>query len=576
MKIVNVKVINFRVLNELEIELNDINSYLIGENNLGKSTFIEALNIVFSGKRFEEEDFGNPLNPIEVIVTLLLADGEKGFFGDNFSEEDDNKITIKYVQSYEESYPTAICLDTDETLSTKQLKKINFMKYVSTLNPNKELKIDSSNAAGKVFSGIVRKYLSCEDHDKKFLNEENIEDLSNYVNSMFSKIKGFSKYGIEAAVSDNVTDVITDLFFLSDGTRKIETTGSGIQYIAMVTLNIVSQIMQIYQQKGTDFGEQLYTNHEGKKILPLVVALDEPEVHLHPYLQRSLIDYYKKILQNRDDDFLELIKKCFEIEGLDGQLIVVTHSSDILVDDYKSIVRFYRDNGETKAVSGMEFKRHFDKGAEKQLLMHFHELREAFYSHCVIVVEGETEYGCMPYFAKKLGISLDNHCISIIMAQGESSIKPLKKLFECFKIPCICVYDGDVRSKRINDNGINFFTNELCFELEIIKQLYAKEEYEVIKNIAKDLNKQAETIVLDSDYVKEGFKYLGKPLEGYEPRRLVDIDWQEQDEFCTMYAVWFMKSKGVISGRIYGIALPEECIPQCYIDVFDKALEIVE
>lgn len=38
MKIVNVKVKNFRVLNELEIELNDINSYLIGENNLGKST----------------------------------------------------------------------------------------------------------------------------------------------------------------------------------------------------------------------------------------------------------------------------------------------------------------------------------------------------------------------------------------------------------------------------------------------------------------------------------------------------------------------------------------------------------
>ena len=393
---------------------------------------------------------------------------------------------------------------------------------------------------------------------------------------MLSRIKGFSRYGIKATVANNLTEMVSNLFFLSDGTRRIETTGSGIQYIAMVTLNIVSQIMNIYQSKSIEFSEQLYSTQGGKKILPLIVALDEPEVHLHPYLQRSLIEYYKKISSNEDPEFLLLLKECFDIDGLDGQLLVVTHSSDILVDDYKSIVRFFKDTNITKVVSGMSFVRYFDKGAEKQLIMHFHELREAFYAHCVIIVEGETEYGCMPYFAKSLGISLDSNCISIIMAQGESSIKPLKKFFECFKIPCISVYDGDVRSKRVRDHGMNFFTNELCFELEILNNLYAQEKYEIIRSIAVDLNRQADRLVLDEDYVKEGYKYLNKSLDGYVPKKLEDINELDQEDFCTMYAVWFLKSKGVISGRVYGMDVPPECIPQCYIDVFNKALEIVE
>jgi putative ATP-dependent endonuclease of OLD family len=182
----------------------------------------------------------------------------------------------------------------------------------------------------------------------------------------------------------------------------------------------------------------------------------------------------------------------------------------------------------------------------------------------------------MPYFARNLGISLDSHCISIIMAQGESSIEPLKKLFDCFQIPCICVYDGDVRSKRVTDAGVKFFTNELCFELEVLKKLYEKEKYDIIRNIATDLNKQADKIVLDADYVKEGFKYLGRSLEGYTPKKLTEIDPSNANEYCTMYAVWYMKSKGVISGRVYGMNIPKDCIPQCYIDVFNKALEIVE
>lgn len=574
MRIEKVRIDNFRNLNEVVVEFNELGNYLIGENNLGKSNLLDALNIVLNGKKFDDEDFSDVQKNIEVILLIHLKDFEKGFFGDNFSPEDDSKITIKYQQALADSFPTALCIDTDETIPVKQLRKLHFVRYESTAVPTKELKIDSTNAAGKVFNGIVDMYLKDASHSSAFLNTENILELSNYVNEMLSRIKGFSQYGIKATVASNLSEMVSNLFFLSDGSRRIETTGSGIQYVAMVALNIVSQIMNIYQNKAMRFEEQLYTTAEGEKILPIIVALDEPEVHLHPYLQRSLIAYYKRILRNQEEDFARLLKECFGIDGLDGQLLIVTHSSDILIDDYKNIIRFYKQDEKTRVVSGMTFSTYFDKSAEKQLLMHFHELREAFYAHCVIIVEGETEYGCMPYFARSLDISLDNNCISIIMAQGESSIKPLKKLFEYFKIPNISIYDGDVRSKRVRDQGNNFFTTELCFEVEVIKSLYSKGKYEIIRDIAADLNRQAKTIILDSDYVKDGFKYLNKSMDNFVPIKLADIDEVNEEEFCTMYAVWFMKSKGVISGRVFGMDIPKECIPQCYVDAFNKALEI--
>jgi putative ATP-dependent endonuclease of OLD family len=265
-------------------------------------------------------------------------------------------------------------------------------------------------------------YLQDETHKQVFLNAKNIKSLSNYINERLAKIKGFSQYGIKATVAENCSDLLSSLFFLSDDVRRIENTGSGIQYIAMVTLNIISQIFNILNNKSNNIDEHLYTRDDGKKIFPLVIALDEPEVHLHPYLQRSLIKYYKNILCNNDSDFLSLLKDLFNIDGLDGQLVIVTHSSDILLDDYRNIIRFYKKNSITRIISGVSLAKTFRDNVEKQLIMHFHELRETFYAHCVIIVEGESEYGCMSYFAEKAGISLDDTCISIINAQGEKSI----------------------------------------------------------------------------------------------------------------------------------------------------------
>ena len=291
----SLKINNFRNLNHIEIILNPVTNYIIGENNLGKSNFLDALDALFNGRRICEEDYCDITKDIEIITTLGLTEEEYGFFADNFDPDQASDITIKFTQRPEDNYPTIICVNTDESIQSKQLKKIHYVRYQSsTAVPSKELKLSQPSGASRVFNSLVAMYINDDSNDTSFINENSVGALTKYVNELLSKIGGFSKYRIRATIGNNINDLISNMYFLSDGDRKIESTGSGVQYIAMASINILSQIMSIYKSKNSKFDEQYYIDKSGRRILPLLVALDEPEVHLHPYLQRALITYYKR------------------------------------------------------------------------------------------------------------------------------------------------------------------------------------------------------------------------------------------------------------------------------------------
>ena len=575
MRVIKIKINNYRNLDDIDIFLDDKSNYIVGENNLGKSNFLSALDTVFSAKRFNEEDYGDITRNIEVIIKLSLKDEELGFFGDNFDPEDSTNITLKYSQSPDEVYPILICENTEELIPIKELKKVHFTLYQSTVSPDKELKLTTRRGAGNVFGNIVESYISTEKENNNFLDLENVEKLTDYINARLGKLKGFAQYGIKAKVANDNAELLSNMFYLSDGDRRIEKTGCGVQFIAMATLNILGQIMDLYKSKTSKFSEQVYTNKDGEKILPLIIALDEPEVHLHPYLQRTLINYYKSILSNEETEFLSLLKAMFDVDGLDGQLIVVTHSSDILLDDYKNIIRFYASDNKTNAISGNACENMFDKSIKRQLYMRFKDIRETFFAHAVVIVEGETEYGCLPYFAESLGINLDEKCISIVMAKGETSIASLKKLFACFRIPSVSIYDGDVKDKRNNEGGEVFFTRGLCLETDVVDSVYSDGNVEVLKQIAMDVDWHAENTILDSSYTKY-FKKIGKDINDYPSKKIVDVDLNNRDEVSTFYKVWLLAHKGVITGRIIGQETPIQCIPTCYRQALIKAVELAK
>lgn len=573
MKIKQVEVHNYRNIDSIFVELHPECNYIIGENNLGKTNFLTLLNYVCTGKGFNDDDFADSNMPIEINIQLQLDPGECGFFGDNFSVEDSSLINLRYRQEIAEAYPSIICTDTDETIQLKQIKKTNYYRYESTAIPSKELKLDGKKGMGMFLNGIIERFV-LEQEISSFLNVDKMNDLKMFINEHLGKIQGFKNYNIEASISSNVSDMMLNLFYLSDGERKIDSTGAGVQYIAMASISVLCYIMELYKNKAIPFDSRVFTDGEGKKILPLILSIDEPEVHLHPYLQRSLIGYYKKIMKNKNQEFLELLKACFDIDGLSGQIIIVTHSTDALVGDYRNLIRFYKEANATRIVSGASSSMRITDANEKHLIMHFPEIKEAFYAHCVVLMEGETEYGCITAFADKLGIPLDDLGICVINARGENSIAQLRHLLKAFHIPSVAIYDGDVTD--VPATGTEFFTNELCFEIEIVKTLFDSGHPEIVKQIALDLYPRASIEVVDSNYLKKHYKKMGLDINTFNPCILTSVSDSNRDEFCNVYSAWFMAKKGVLLGRIVGEDIPAELIPESYIKAIRKAQEVAE
>lgn len=579
MKIAYVKVSNYRNIDGIEVTLNPMCNYIIGENNLGKSNFLSLLATVCSGKGFDESDFSDPEKPIEVQLDIKLLPNEIGFFGDNFSPDDATLIRLRYHQTIMDASPTIVTADSNEGIHPRQIRKMNFLRYETTAVPSKELRLDSKKGTGLFISTIIERFINNTSPD--FLNNEQITSLMEFINRHLKKIRSFRDYSIAATIAQNPTEMLTSMFYLSDGDRKIENTGSGVQYMAMATINILGQIVELYKSKTIAFADRLYSDSSNKKLLPLILSIDEPEVHLHPFLQRSLIGYYKRILSNQDSEFLELLKTCFDIDGLDGQLIIVTHSTDALVGDYRNLIRFYKNGDTTIVVSGYDLRpssrarirRRIKAKNEKHLIMHFPEIKEAFYAKCAILIEGETEYGCINAFAEKIGIPLDDYGICVINARGEKSIKPLRQLLELFGIPSVVIYDHDVKSREAMDPN-EFYTTEPCFEIEIVKTLYAAGKIDIIRQIALEIDRQADIVELDADFVRNPFKKMGIDIAGYKPKRLCDVNVDEEEDFCPMYSAWFMAKKGVLLGRLVGEAVPAENIPSCYRNALKRAQEV--
>ena len=598
MRITRAKVSNYRNIDGISVIFNPDSSYIIGENNLGKSNLLTLLETVFNGGRgFDEKDFADPEKPIEIEIDIRLLTSEQGFFGDIFSPGDASLLKIRYHQEISDASPTIVSADSNETISSRLLKKIHFFKYETTSMPSRELRLDNQKGAGLLISEIIKRFITEGDHD--FLNAEQVGGVMDYINNHLGKIRSFRDYSIKAAIAKNKTDMLSNLIYLSDGERKIDTTGSGVQYMAMASINILCQIMGLYKSKSSPFGEQLYTDDEGKKLLPLVLSIDEPEVHLHPYLQRSLISYYKKILCNKDPEFTELLKLCFGIDGIDGQLIIVTHSTDALVGDYRNLIRFYKNGANTEVVSGyalrpVEGERsegRIKSDDEKHIIMHFPEIKESFYAKCAILFEGETEYGCISAFAEKIGVSLDDYGICVINARGESSIRPLRRLLTLFAVPSVAIYDSDVKAgQTVVDN--EFYTSEPCYEIEIVKTLYAKGKQDIVKQIAASLDARYSDMPLDFDLVYKPFKKFGidlcteetcescgrtqkvKDRSSFPPVMLSSVADDDADNFCRLYSAWFMAKKGILLGRIIGDSLTADLIPECYSHAIQKAKEV--
>lgn len=63
------------------------------------------------------------------------------------------------------------------------------------------------------------------------------------------------------------------------------------------------------------------------------------------------------------------------------------------------------------------------------------------FSKCILFVEGDTENGAMPVFAKRMKLDFDENGIGVVKLDGADSVENCMKLYDAFKIKSIAIID---------------------------------------------------------------------------------------------------------------------------------------
>lgn len=465
-----VEINNYRNLTGKTITFNDTLNFLIGENNIGKTNILELINICLAIGKFAETDFMDITLPIKIKFKVKYSNEEIGYFEDNFDVNDSNSITLVAVQ---DSVDERINYYHDTPNQTKigmaTIRTMNILYYYAQRMPSKEVDFRKTSGSGKVLNYLIQHSLEqSEIQEKDILKKTKLKNIVKNVNIQIKKINTITGDSVSAYVETEVDKLVCRLLGLGDENgRELSSLGEGVQYAFNILLQIIEIIYNVkVTRKPEDFEERLI-NRDGKKLFPLFLVLDEPEVHQHPYRQRSLIRKIKALIENNNQEFLNLLKDLFDIDGLTGQIFIATHSPNILLDNYRQFIRLYKSTGtdsQLKIVSGMNVV--IDDKLYKHMLHNFIYLKEAMFSKCIIFVEGDTENGAIPVFAERMGLDMDERGIGVIKLDGADSVKRCMALYKSFGIKSIALIDKDKKESYSSEPDI-YFTKANDYEEDV-------------------------------------------------------------------------------------------------------------
>lgn len=562
MKLRGIKLLNYRNLNGIKITFSDDLNYIVGENNIGKTNLLYAINRIFTGKSFEANDFQDSTKTIEIVIRLKLNDVEKGIFDDLTDPENTDYINIRITQESPDEYLRYSHYETGESVLPADIRRLLLINYDSLRNPKNELDFSKTKGAGTFLNYIVKKFVENQEEGTTYLNKGVIKRLEKYVDSILRNIEAFNRFNIQPLAEQNNQEMLTRIMVLKDANNvSVSEIGYGVQYNMLIVLSILEKIIS-YAKKLKDNDKRLQT----------LLIFDEPEIHLHPYLQRTLMKDILKIASGQDEEFNSILNQLFGIDEFSGQILIATHSPNIISDDYKKLIRMYSEQGNTNVVNAKKLT--LDSRERKHLLMQFEYLKEAIFARGVIIVEGESEYGSFKSFGDTLGIDFDREGIALIKASGAESIIPLMKLFDKLKIANVGVMDKDKKlEKSIPDRDNLIFTSQLCFDSEIVYRLIKKNRTDILENIlteydSKGLERSMQEKALNRAIEKFKIKKISAD-RAYKFSELTSDDKM----YPVIYITWFSVNKGILLGKTIGENMDKIMIPPCYVRAIRKIKE---
>lgn len=490
MRISKLRIENYRNLDGVAISFDEDVTYIVGENNLGKTNVLDLLNTIFNQATIGEEDFADTEKRSGAVVTLKMDEDEIGISGPDIDPTTGNTITVCAFADDPDSRIEFVAEESGEKISPSFMRSVHMFRYSTASFNRGDLAFDGTRGVGKVLSKGIALYLDREGKEvSDFLDGNELEGLVADLGTIVGDVPILSSYGVRTGVDSSDGGTLGSLVTLLDNRGvHFKKAGVGLQYLAIASLSIIESIMRLSPKR---LQESLCSDGDDKRVLHAVLVYDEPEAHLHPYMQRRLSKSLHRICEGEDAKFNALLKEYFGIDSIKAQLIMVTHSPNILARGYKNIVRFGQGEDSPRVMCGKDID--LSDKIEKHLMLNFESIREAFFARSVLAFEGQTESGAIQVFACNLGIDLDDYGVVPIRAGGKENVKPLGELLDKFKIPNYSIVDRDAELPETSGDHIT--TIERDFEAEVIDSFFASDNQGAFIALLESTNSQRATSI---------------------------------------------------------------------------------
>lgn len=571
MYIKHIDIRNYRNIGECSVAFSWPSTFVVGENNLGKTNLLKLLQCIFNRSMLGEDDFTDPNLEVSLSIRLALEEYEVGFFNDIADSSNYLQITIEGLVEDPASEFKFFHKESGEEISGTLVRQVCYFLFESLNADSRALDYSRDRGVGRVLTRSLTKYQETSGLGTlDFFNANKLQGLVDYLNVTLGKISILSGYGVHAGIDETESGALGSIVTLTDSNNlHFRRASSGVQYVALVVMQILESLMKV---PGRRLGQCVFQDEDGKRILSAIFAFDEPEVHLHPYMQRTLTKYLNAVASGQDDDFNSLLKEYFDIDSISAQLIVVTHSPSIVPHDYKKLVRFCLDS-QSKLSVKMGCDIAMQASEETRLVALFDTIKEAFFSRTAIVVEGESEVMAFPGFAEALGYDLDVQGIIIVNAHGKESVPAAYSLLSKFGLPVWSIVDRDKKNAIVS--GGERTTTQQDFEAEIIDAMFANSCQDIFIRLLEqcESNQGRQKKIPGTQLTRSAGKYLPQTFAG---QTFTDTDFVgarfdgvfADDPFTRlmMYS-WMSNQKGVLFGKLLGLTLPAAAVPPCYSDL---------
>lgn len=496
------RISGFRKLNNSELEFRQGLNILVGPNNIGKTTIIDALRALLATEdgtlRLTEDDLHVAPDGSTKAGTIVfqytfsgLSQQDEADFYHALSplpvEKDKPQqyeiiLNISYTPSQFGGRLRARrwCSDNEEVpISNEMLENLRAIYLQPLRDPEQGLRPGRSSQLSKLI------HILSDEAGQKAISEA-VENLDTTLQAQ-SPIVDTQK-----AVTVQHTSMVGSQ--LSQNI-KVGLTQNDFKKIAS-RLSMLIDNLDVYQN-GLGFNNLIYMAVSlGELTADSSVAykgliIEEPEAHLHPQLQAILLRYLEDLEANNN--------------GV--QVFVTSHSPNFAsIAKIESIIALYKNSNEIKAslprLAGLD-------PSKKLKLERYLDATKAefFFADKIIFVEGIAELLIIPVIAKKLGFPLRDYAVSVISVDGLNfdSFLPLFGAYT-LNIPVAALTDCDPGAvcypkkndplqpsstaqsiKKLESGNLKVFMSQRTFEYDLC---LIKENHSVLLEALKSIHPQ--------------------------------------------------------------------------------------